>query len=145
MIFLAKAALGLGATMAVAGAYVFHGGVIRVDFDENRAGGSHVHFWVPATAVSASLRLAPRHCLEDAATKARPFLPLLREISKELEKYPNAEFVEMQDLSGRVRVAMVNGKLEIDAVGDDQVVHVRVPAETIRNVADRLEDAAPGI
>ena len=145
MILLAKAALGLEATMAVAGAYVFHEGVIRVDFDENRAGGSHVHFWVPATAVSASLRLAPRHCLEDSATKARPFLPLLREISKELEKYPNAEFVEMQDLSGRVRVAMVNGKLEIDAVGDDQVVHVRVPGETIRNVADRLEDAAPGI
>jgi hypothetical protein len=145
MIFLAKAALGLGATMAVAGAYVFHEGVIRVDFDENRAGGSHVHFWVPATAVSASLRLVPRHCLEETATKARPFLPLLREISKELEKYPNGEFVEAQDLSGRVRVAMVNGKLEIDAVGDDQIVHVRVPAETIRNVADRLEDAAPGI
>ena len=145
MIFLAKAALGLGATMAVAGAYVFHEGVLRVDFDENRAGGSHVHFWVPATAVSRSLRLAPRHCLEETATKARPFLPLLREISKELEKYPNGEFVEAQDLSSRVRVAMVNGKLEIDAVGDDQVVHVRVPAETIRNVADRLEDAAPGI
>ena len=145
MIFLAKAALGLGATMAVAGAYVFHGGVIRVDFDENRVGGSHVHFGVPASAVSASLWLAPRHCLEDAATKARPFLPLLREISKELEKYPNAEFVQVEDLSGRVRVAMVRGKLEIDAVGDNQVVHVRVPAETIRNVADCLEDAAPGI
>ena len=145
MILLAKAALALGAAMAVAGAYVFHEGVIRVDLDENRAGGSHVHVWVPATAVSAGLRLAPRHCMEDAATKARPFLPLLREISKELEKYPNAEFVEVQDLSGRVRVAMVRGKLEIDAVGDDQIVHVRVPAETIRNVADRLEDAAPGI
>ena len=131
--------------MAVAGAYVFHEGVIRVDLDENRAGGSHVHFWVPATAVSAGLRLAPRHCMGDAATKARPFLPLLREISKELEKYPNAEFVEVQGLSGRLRVAMVRGKLEVDAVGDDQIVHVRVPAETIRNVADRLEDAAPGI
>ena len=141
MILLAKAALGLEATMAVASAY----GVIRVDVDENRAGGSHVHVWVPATAVSAGLRLAPRHCMEDAATKARPFLPLLREISKELEKYPNAEFVEVQGLSGRLRVAMVGGKLEIDAVGDDQIVHVRVPAETIRNVADRLEDAAPGI
>lgn len=145
MILLAKAALGLGATMAVAGAYVFHEGVIRVDLDENRVGGSHVHFWVPATAVSAGLRLAPQRCLEDAATKARPFLPLLREISKELEKYPNAELVEVQDLSGRVRVAMVRGKLEIDAVGDDQIVRVRVPAETIRNAADRLEDAAPGI
>lgn len=40
---------------------------------------------------------------------------------------------------------MLNGKLEIGAVGDGQVVHVRVPAETIRDVADRLEDAAPGI
>jgi len=40
---------------------------------------------------------------------------------------------------------MVNGKLEIDAVGDGQVVHVIVPVETIRDVADRLEDATPGI
>ena len=145
MIFLAKAALGFGATMAVAGAYVFHEGVIRVDVDENHAGGSHVHFWVPATTVSAGLRLAPRHCLEDAATKARPFPPVMREIAKELEKYPNAQFVEVQDLSDHVRVAMVKGKLEVDAVGNDQVVHVNVPAETIRDVADRLEGAAPGI
>jgi len=143
MVFLAKAALGLGATMAVAFACVFREGVIRVDVDEHV--GPHVHFWVPATAVSAGLRLLPRHCLEHAATEARPFLPLLREVSKELEKYPNAEFVEVRDSSDHVRVAMVNGKLEIDAVGDDQVVRVRVPAETIRDVADRLEDPAPGI
>ena len=38
MIFLAKAALGFGVTIAVVGAYVFHEGVIRVDVDENRAG-----------------------------------------------------------------------------------------------------------
>ena len=131
--------------MAVAGVYVFHEGVIRVDVDENQAGGSHVHFWVPATAVSAGLSLAPRRCLEDVATKARPFLPLLREIAKELEKYPNAEFVQAQGSSDRVRVAMVGGKLVVDAVGDDQLVHVRVPAETIRDVADRLEDVTPGM
>ena len=40
---------------------------------------------------------------------------------------------------------MLNGKLEIDAVGDGQVIHLRVPDESIRDVADRLEDAAPGI
>jgi predicted dinucleotide-binding enzyme len=40
---------------------------------------------------------------------------------------------------------MLNGPLEIDAVEDGQVVLVRVPAETIRDVADRLEDAAPGM
>ena len=145
MIFLAKAALGFGATIAVAGAYVFHEGVIRVDVDENRAGGNHVHVWVPATTVSLALRCVPRDRLEEAASKAPPFLPLLREISKELEKFPNAELVDVKDASDHVRVAMVNGRLQIDAVNDDQVVHVRVPAATIRDVADRLEDAAPGI
>jgi hypothetical protein len=145
MIFLAKAALGFGATLAVAGAYVFHEGVIRVDVDENHAGGNHVHVWVPATTVSLGLRCVPRDRLGDAASKAQPFLPLLREVSKELEKYPNVELVDVKDASDHVRVAMVNGRLQIDVVNDDQVVHVRVPAATIRDVADRLEDAAPGI
>lgn len=145
MIFLAKAALGLGATMALAGAYVFHEGVIKVDVDQNRADGSHVHFWVPATAASAGLRFVPQERLEKAATQARPFLPLLREISKELERYRKAEFVEVTDSSSHVRVSMVNGRLQIDVVDDHQVVHVRVPAATIRDLADRLEDAAPAI
>jgi len=145
MIFLAKAALGFGVTIAVVGAYVFHEGVIRVDVDENRAGGNHVHVWVPATTVSLGLRCVPRDRLEEAASKAQPFLPLLREISKELEKYPNAELVDVKDASDHVRVAIVDGRLQIDAVNEDQVVHVRVPAAAIRDVADRLEDAAPGI
>ena len=51
MLFLAKAALGLGGTIVLAGAYTFHEGVIRVDVDESREGGSHVHMWVPAAAV----------------------------------------------------------------------------------------------
>ena len=51
MLLLAKAALGLGATVLFAAAYVFHEGVIRVDVDENRVDGNHVHVWVPATVV----------------------------------------------------------------------------------------------
>src|SRR5271167_4962554 len=97
MLLLAKVALGLGATMVMSTAYVFHDGVIRVDVDENRRDGSHVHFWVPATAVSAGLRVLPKHHLQQAAAQARPYLPLLREISKELKKYPNAELVDVRD------------------------------------------------
>ena len=60
MLVLAKVALGLGATLAMTTAYVFHEGVVRVDVDERRPGGSHVHVWVPATAVSAGMRVASR-------------------------------------------------------------------------------------
>ena len=144
MVFLAKAALGVGATLALAGAYVFHEGVIRVDVDEGRPGGSHVHVWVPATAVSGGLRLVPREHLREAAAQSRPYLPLLREIAKELQKYPNAELVDVRDATDHVRVFVHNGKLYVDAVTDTDKIHVSVPAETIADVADRLEDAAPG-
>jgi hypothetical protein len=145
MLLLAKAALGLGATLAVTGAYVMHEGVIRVDVDENHAGGSHVHFWVPATTVSLGLRFAPRRNLQNAAAQARPYLPVLREIAKELQKYPEAELVDVRDGTDHVHIAMRNGKLYIDAVNDNENVHVSVPAETIGDVADRLEDVAPSI
>ena len=146
MLILAKAALGLGATMAMVGVYVFHEGVIRVDVDEQRAGGSHMHFWVPATVVAAGMHFMPKEQLNRATEEARPFLPVLREVSKELDKYPNVELVDVADARDRVRVAMVEGKLQIDAVsGDGDVVHVSLPARVLCDVADELEEKAPGV
>ena len=146
MLLLAKAALGVGATLALSTAYVFREGVIRVDVDENRDGGSHVHFWVPATVVSGGLRVVPRHYIQHAAEQARPYLPVIREVAKELEKYPNAELVDVQSANHEhVRISIRDGKLYIDAVDQQNDVHVAVPTETICDVADRLEDAAPGI
>jgi hypothetical protein len=145
MLFLAKAALGLGATLTLSTAYVFHEGVIRVDVDEHRSGGSHVHFWVPATTVSVGLRLMPRHHLQQAAAQARPYLPVLRELSKELKKYPNAEFLDVRDSSDHVRITVKGGKLYLDVVSDSDNVHIAFPVETIADVGARLEDAAPAI
>jgi len=69
---LAKIALGLASTMAFAAIYTFREGVIRVDVDELRDGGSHVHLWVPAAAVPIALRCAPRQHLENAAENIKP-------------------------------------------------------------------------
>jgi hypothetical protein len=145
MLFAAKIALGLSATLAMSTAYVFHEGVISVDVDEHRAGGNHVHFWVPATAVNAGLYVVPHQHLREAMQQAQPFLPALREIAKELQKYPNAELVDVVNGKDYVRVAIVDGKIQIDAVDHDQTVHVRVPVETFEDVSDRLEADAPTI
>lgn len=145
MLLAAKVALGLSATLAMSTAYVFHEGVISVDVDEHRAGGSHVHFWVPATAVNAGLHVVPSRHLEEAAQKAQPFLPVLRVLAKELKKYPNAELVDVVDGKDHVRIAIVDGKIQIDAIDHDQTVHVRVPLETLEDVSDRLEANAPSI
>jgi len=146
MLLLAKAALGLGATLAMAGVYVFHEGVIRVDVDEHREGGQRVHFWVPATVVAAGMHFVPAEKMRGSAAQVKAYLPVLREVSKELEKYPDVELVDVESGQDHVRVAMVEGKLRIDAVSEDgDVVHVSVPAAVLRDVADELEAKAPGV
>ena len=145
MLIIAKVALGLGAALAVSGAYVFHEGVINVDVDEYRSGGSHVHIWVPATAVSLGMRVVPRHHLENAASQVRAYLPVLREAARELKKFPNAKFVEVQDQDDRVFIGTIDGKIRIDVLSRTETVHLRIPIETIEDVADRFEADSPTI
>jgi hypothetical protein len=142
MLFLAKAALGLGATLALSSAYVFHEGLITVDVDEQREGGSHVHLWVPGTAVSVAMRFIPRENFAGAVERARPHLPLLRELAKQLQKYPNADLVEVADETDHVHITTKHGKFQIDATGTGGVVHVTVPLAVMEDVVDRLEDLA---
>jgi len=145
MLVLAKVALGMGAALAITTAYVFHEGVVRVDVDESRHAGAHVHLWVPATTVSAGMRVArllPQHPLEQAAEQSKPYLPVFRAMAKELRRYPNAEFVDVTDEEQHVHIATANGKLHIDVLGADETVHLQVPVETLMDVADQLEDAA---
>ena len=63
MMLLAKAALGLGGTLVLAGAYTFREGLIRMDVDEYRAGGSHVHMWLPAAMVPMAIHFVPKRNL----------------------------------------------------------------------------------
>jgi len=141
MLILAKVALGVGVTAAMAGAYVFHEGVIRVDVDQNRDAGTHLHFWVPATAVSTGLHFVPKDKLQSTAQSIHPYLPVLREISRELEKYPNAELLDVSDGEDHVRIKMNGGKLQIDAVSHEgDIVHIAVPARVLSDVADQLVD-----
>jgi len=144
MMLLAKAALGLGGTLVLAGAYTFHEGVIRIDVDEYRGGGSHVHMWVPAAVVPMAMHFVPREHLRNAPVHAREFMPLVHALIKELKKFPEADFVEVNDNQEHVQIRTHEGKLRIDVDSPDENVHLLVPLCTIDDVADQLETSAPG-
>ena len=144
MMLLAKAALGLGGTLVLAGAYTFHEGVIRIDVDEYRGGGSHVHMWVPAAVVPMAMHFVPREHLRNASEHAREFMPLVHALIKELKKFPEADFVEVNDNQEHVQIRTHEGKLRIDVDSPDENVHLLVPLCTIDDVADQLETSAPG-
>jgi hypothetical protein len=139
----AKVALGCCATIVLAGTYTLHEGVLRVD--EEHSGGRHIHVWVPAAIVPMALHVVPRHRLEDATAQARPWLPMLRTLTKELERYPDAEFVDVRDGSQHVHVRTHNGKLLIDVTEPGEDVHVVCPLAMIEDVSEQLSKDASGV
>src|SRR6266567_5156129 len=134
MMLLVKAALGLGGTIVLAGAYTMREGVIRIDVDEYRTGGSHVHMWVPAAAVPMALHFVPDKHLRHASEHVREAMPILHAIVKELKKYPDSEFVEVDDYDEHVRVRSQGGRLQIDV--DALPI---CPLSTIEDVTIQLE------
>jgi hypothetical protein len=145
MLLLAKLALGVGGTLVLAGAYTFHEGVLRVSVDEHRPGGSHVHLYLPAAVVPMAVRLAPRHRLEDALRNANEWLPTVKTLSKELRKYPNADFVEVTTAAEHVHVQTRDGKLQIDVESPRESVHVACPLVAVQDLFDALEANGSGI
>lgn len=135
---LAKLALGAVGTLAFATVYTFREGTIRVDVDEHRPGGSHVHFWVPAAAVPAVLHFVPDDKLQEATDHAREALPIVKIVAAELEKYPNTDFVQVDGEDEHVKVSVRNGKVYVDVKDHDDDVHVAVPVSTIQDVVDNV-------
>jgi len=144
MVLLGKIALGFGACVLTAGAYTFRQGVVRVDVDENRGNGSHVHVWAPAAIVPMAMHFVPKREMLRAADHSAEFMPVVHAIAKELQKYPEAEFVEVYDGSEHVQVRTHGGSLLVDVDGPDEHVHVKCPLATIDDVAEQLAAYAPG-
>jgi hypothetical protein len=119
--------------------------VICSEVDENRQGGSQVHFLVPVTAVSAGDPPRPSPQLASRGIRTAVFT-CVAATTKELEKYPNTELVDVTDNTDHVCAAIVNGKLRIDATENQEtVVPIAVSVETIRNGVNHLQEVSTGI
>jgi hypothetical protein len=143
MMLLAKLALGFGGTILLAGAYTFHDGILQVDTEP--AGSRHVHVWAPAAIVPIALHVLPNDRIGQVAERMDPWLPTLRALTKELRKYPEAEFVDLRDRGNNVRVRMHRGKLTIDVDEPGERVHVACPLAMIEDVSSELAGRAPAI
>jgi hypothetical protein len=145
MILAAKVVLALGGTVAAAGAYTLHDGIAQVQVDDNH--GTHVHIWAPAAIVPMAMHVAPlamhftpKHELHRFPREAQQAIPILRVLAKELQNYPNTEFVEVRDSDTHVRVRTVGSKVVVDVVDPENKVHVVCPLAMIQDVVESLND-----
>jgi len=143
MILAAKVALAFSGTIAAAGAYTLHDGIAQVHVDDDH--GTHVHIWAPAAIVPIAMHVIPRREFHKFPREARQFIPTLRVLAKELENYPNSEFVEVgdRDSETHVRVRTVGSKVVVDVVDHNDKVHVVCPLAMVRDVVDALNDLRP--
>lgn len=140
---LEKVLLYAGGTAALAGAYTFHEGLLRIDTDEHRVGGCHVHIWIPAAVVPMAMHFVPRNHIQHAAAEITPWLPVMRVVTKELKKYPEAELIQVDAPDRHVRIRMRAGRLLIDADEKRQTVHIACPVAMLQDVWDELEASVP--
>jgi hypothetical protein len=138
MIFVAKAALVFSGTIAAAGAYTLHDGVAQVQVDDNH--GTHVHIWAPAAIVPMAMHVVPKREMHKFPHEAQQAIPMLRVLAKELEKYPNTQFVEVRDSDTHVQVRTVGSKVVVDVVDPENKVHVVCPLAMIQDVVESLND-----
>jgi hypothetical protein len=140
---LAKIALGFFGTVALAGAYTFHEGVMRVDVDEDHRDGAHVHVWIPAAIVPMAMHVIPSRKFGPAAADIGPWLPTLHALTKELKRYPEAELVDVEDGKQHVRIRTHQGKLLIDVTEPGEDVHLACPLAMMEDIASELETKSP--
>ena len=131
-IVLLIAVLTIG-TVALGAATAIGQGVVHVQVDSDGLDGDHFGLAVPAVLIDVALRVAPVHLVVDEIPieEIRPYLPIMGELSRQIEELPDAVFVEVTGPDETVRIEKKNGRFVIDVTGSGERVHVSVPVSTV--------------
>jgi hypothetical protein len=120
-------------TVALGAATAIGQGVVHVQVDSRGHDGDHFGLAVPAVLIDVELRVAPIHLVEHEIPieEIRPYLPMMGELSRQIEELPDAVFVEVTGPNETVRVEKKNGRFVIDVTGSGDRVHVSVPVSVV--------------
>jgi len=129
--------------MTLATAVVMQDGLIEVNVQEKGKDGTHVHLYVPATAATWGVHLAPTEKLKEHLRGHREQLQLARTVVKGLEEIPDATLLEVDTFTEHVRMEKRGGRFLLDVDDKGEVVHISVPIRAARKVLQDLEAEAP--
>lgn len=140
---LSKLTTGALGTLTLAGALVFHQGIVDVKVHQKRPGGDNVRIMVPGAILSLAVMAVPGEVIRRHAAHARQALPAARIAAQELEKCPDTVLVEVQERDEHVRIEKRGGDLIVDVNSPRETVHVSIPLRTLRFILREVEAASP--
>ena len=143
MLLLGKVAMGTLGAVALAGAVVSSEGFIHVRVHENQADGTHLSFILPAMLVPVTLKLVPRHYLEQPARQMAPWMPLIDATLSGLRDCADGTtLVEVTDPGEHVTVVKSGGGIVVDVQDPGETVHVAVPLRVMYSAIHEIADNA---
>jgi hypothetical protein len=130
-------------TVSLGAATAIGRGVVQIEVDSGDGGGDHFGLAVPAVLIDLVLLFAPVGLVanELPIDEIRPYLPAMRELSRQIEQLPDAVFVEVTGPDETVRIAKSRGRFVVDVRGRSERVHVSVPVSSVARLmrtVDRL-------
>jgi hypothetical protein len=135
----------IASMMGTAAVVTYDAGLVRISVVEKHPGGDHVRFFVPAVLVPVAMNFVPQKELHKHAREARQWLPLMKVVSEELERCPDATLVEVKSPDEHVKIQKSGDTIIIDVDDPSDTVHVSFPARVVTSVVQKLEAGNPPV
>lgn len=139
--FSSVALLGAASLAGTAGVLTYNAGAVRVSVVEKRPNGDHVHVFVPAIVIPVALGFVPARHFHVMDRDTHKWLPLLKAVSQELDRCPDATLVEVTSPDEHVKITKQGHSLYIDVDDPGETVHVSFPVGVVQTVVNKLEAA----
>jgi hypothetical protein len=141
IVALALLAVPVGATLLLAGSLVTHG-VVTVQVNETKQGGTHLYLPVPAGLLYLGMDLLPLFDRDGELSKARreigPWAPVVAAALESIDDCPDAVLVDVQERGETVKIVKQGRSIEIQVHGNDGDVHVSLPAHLFTRIARQV-------
>jgi hypothetical protein len=117
-------------------------GMMVVDVQEKLPGGDRVHVEMPAVLIPMTMMCIPdfAHIECDVDDdEARYVGPIMRAISSELRKMPDAEIIHVETSDETVSVVKDGQNLIVDVDTPQETVHITLPIRAMESVSKKVD------
>lgn len=117
-------------------------GMLVVDVHEKTPGGDRVHVEMPAVLIPMTMMCIPDFAHIDCDIdddEARYVGPIMRAISSELRKMPDAEIVYVETSEEIVTVIKRGDNIIVDVDTPQETVHITMPVKALESVSKKMD------
>jgi hypothetical protein len=117
-------------------------GTLVVDVHEKMPGGDLVHIEIPAVLIPITMLCVPDHAFIECHADDEDMRyagPIMRAVSRELQKMPDTEIVSVETSDEFVSIIKEGNNIIVDVDTREETVHVSIPIRAMESVSKKME------